>query len=241
LHADVVAGVVEAEDPREAAEAFLAVEVVFRGEVAISLEVREVFPEVAAISLAVAYPPDAAIFLLVKLVSLAAVLIFPVVEAGAFPGAAAVVLPAEAAAVPLDITVLRTILHCSPISADRVRVAVECHRVQAEVNPATVVQRWEEAQYSCRPAIGRVATSEIDPRKFPLAMKAQEHVEVMFHPNVSVGAMPAIFSAWPAGSALALLSARQPQIGLTNFRRIVLAVLKSPLPLSNAQIGTDGR
>jgi hypothetical protein len=209
LLADVVAGDVEVEDSRGAAEAFLAVEVVFREEVTISLEVREVFPEVAAISLAVAFPPEAAVFLLVKLVSRAAEPIFPVVEAGAFPGAAAVDFQAEAAAVPLN-TALRTILHCSPISADRARVAVECHRVQAEVNPATVVQRWEEAQHSCRPAIGRVVTSEIDPRKFPLAMKAQEHGEVMLLPNVRVGAMPAIFSGWPAGSALALLSARQP-------------------------------
>jgi hypothetical protein len=241
LPADAVAGVVEVEDSREAAETFLAVEVVFRGKVAISLEVREVFREVAAVSLAVAFPPEAAVFLLVMLVSLVAEPISPVVEAGAFPGAAAVVLRSEAAAVPLDIIVLRTILHCSPMSADRARVAVECHRVQAEVNPATVVPRWEEAQHSCRPAIGRVVTSEIDPLKFPIAMKAQEHVEVMFHPNVRVGAMPAIFSAWPAGSALALLSARQPQIGPINFRRIVLAVFNSPLLLTNAQIGAGGR
>ena len=199
----MVAEDVEVEDPRGAAEAFLAV------AVAISLEVTEVFPEVAAISLAVAFPPQAAVFLLVKLVSLVAEPIFPVVEAGAFPEAAAVVFQAEAAAVPLD-TALRTILHCSPISADRARVAVECHRVQPEVNPATGVQRWEVAQHSCHPAIGRVVTSEIEPRKFPLAMKAQEHVEVMLHPNVRVGAMPAIFSGWPAESALALLSARQP-------------------------------
>jgi hypothetical protein len=135
----VVAGAVEVEDSRGAAEAFLAVEVVFRREVAISLEVREVFLEVAAISLAVAFPPGAAVFLLVKLVSRAAEPIFPVVGEGAFPGAATVGFPAEAAAVPLD-TALRTILHCSPISADRARVAVECHRVQPEVNPATVVQ-----------------------------------------------------------------------------------------------------
>jgi hypothetical protein len=72
-------------------------------------------------------------------------------------------------------------------------------------------------------------------------MKAQEHVEVMFYPNVRVGAMPAIFSGWPAGSALALLSARQPQIGPINFRRIVLAAVNGPLLLSNAQIGADGR
>jgi hypothetical protein len=161
----VVAGDVEVEDPRGAEEAFLAVAVVFREEVAISLEVREVFPEVAAISLAVAFLPEAAVLLLTEP-------IFPVVEAGAFPGAAAVDFRAEAAAVPLD-TALRTILYCSPISADRARVAVECHRVQPDVNPATLVQRWEEAQHSCRPAIGRVVTSEIDPRKFPLALKAQ--------------------------------------------------------------------
>jgi hypothetical protein len=172
-----------------AAEAFLAVEAIFREEVAISLEVTAVFPAVAAVSLGVA------VFL-------------PAAEV-LFPGAAAVDFQAEAAAVPLE-TALRTILHCFPISADRARVAVECHRVQPEVNPATVVQRWEEAQHSCHPAIGRVVTSEIDPRKFPLAMKAQEHVEVMLLPNVLVGAMRAIFSGWPAGSALALLSARQP-------------------------------
>jgi hypothetical protein len=181
LPAAVVAGDVEVEDPRGAEEAFLAVAVVFREEVAISLEVREVFPEVAAISPVIAF----------------------------LPGAAAVDFQAEAAAVPLDIA-LRTILHCSPISADRARVAVECHRVQPDVNPATAVQRWEEAQHNCHPAVGRVVTSEIDPRKFPLAMKAQEGVEVILHPNVRIGAMPAIFSGWPAGSALALLSARQP-------------------------------
>jgi hypothetical protein len=206
----VVAEDVEVGGSREAAEAFLAVEVVFREEVAISLQAREVFPEVAAVSLAVAFPPEAAVFLLVKLVSRAAEPIFPVVEAGVFPGAAIAFL-AGAAAVPLDITVFRTILRCSPISEGRGRVAAECHRVRPEVNPATVVHLWEEALHSCHPAIGRVVTSEIDPRKFPLAMKAaQEHVKVMLLPNVRVGAMPAIFSASPAGSRPALRSARQP-------------------------------
>jgi hypothetical protein len=178
------------------------VEVVFREEVAISLQAREVFPEVAAVSLAVAVSLVAPVFLV------AAAVVSP--EAGVFPGAAIAFL-AGAAAVPLDITVLRTILRCSPISEGRGRVAAECHRVRPEFNPATVVHLWEEALHNYRPEIEWVATSEIDPRKFPLAMKAaQEHVEVMFHPNVRVGAMPAIFSASPAGSRPALRSARQP-------------------------------
>jgi hypothetical protein len=232
LPADVVAGDVEVVGFREVAEAFLAVEVVFREEVAIFLEVREVFPEVAAVSLAVAVLLIAAVFLAVVVVSPEAQTVFPVVQAGAFQGAA-IVLLAEAVAVPLDITVLRTILRCSPISADRDRVAVECHRVQSEVNPATVHQ-WEEALHNYRP--------EIDSRKSPLAMKApQEHVQVMFHPNAQVGAMPAIFSASPAGSGPALRSAAQPQITLANSRRIVLAAVNGPLLHSNAQIGTRVR
>jgi len=113
-------------------------------------------------------------------------------------------------------------------------VVAECHRVQPEVNLATVVHRWEEAPHNCRP--------EIDPRKFPLAMKAAcEHVQVTFHPNARVGAMPAIFSASPAGSGLALHLARRPQIGLINFPRIVLAVVNNPLLPSNAQIGARAR
>jgi hypothetical protein len=215
------------------AEAFLVVEVVFREEVAIFLELREVFPEVAAVSLAVAVLLIAAVFLAAAVVSLEAETVFPVAEAGAFPGAA-IVLPAGAVAIPLDITVLRTILRCSPISADRDRVAVECHRLQPEVNPATVVHRWEEALHNCRP--------EIEPRNFPLAMKAvNEHVQVMFHPNARIGATLAISSASPAGSGPALRSAGPPQITLANSRRIVLAAVNGPLLHSNARIGARVR
>jgi hypothetical protein len=161
--ADVVAGDVEVGGSREVAEAFLAVEVVFREEVAISLEAREVFPEVAAVSLAVAVSLIAAVFL-------AAAVVSP--EAGAFPGAVAVLFPAEVAAAPLDRIAFRTILRCSPISEGRGRVAAECHPVRPEVNPATVVHLWGEALHNYRPEIERIATPEIDPRKFPLAMKA---------------------------------------------------------------------
>jgi hypothetical protein len=106
----------------------------FREEAAISLQVREAFPAVAAVSLAVA------VFLAVAEVVCpgpAAVLLVAVVEA--FRGAA-VIFPVEAVAVPLDrTTVFRTILHCSPIWVDRGRVAVECHRAQREVNQAAIV------------------------------------------------------------------------------------------------------
>jgi hypothetical protein len=102
-----------------AAEAFLAVEVMFREEAALSLEVTEVFPAVAE----VVCPGPAAVFL--------------AVVAPAFRGAA-VIFPAEGAAVPPD-TASRKILHCSPIWAARGRVAVECHRAQREVNQAAIV------------------------------------------------------------------------------------------------------
>jgi hypothetical protein len=178
-----------------AAEAFLAVEVIFQEEVAVSLEVTGVFPAVAAVSLAVAVSLGAAAFL-------AAVV-------AAFRGAA-VVFPTQAAAVPLDRTVFRTILHCSPISADRGRVAVECHRVQPEVNRGAVVHRWAELRHSCRPPTGRIATWEVGLRNFRLAMKAaQEHVQVRFHPRARVEAMPAIFSVSPAGWEPALRSVGQ--------------------------------
>jgi hypothetical protein len=242
LPADVVAGDVQVGGSREVAEAFLAVEVVFREEVAISLEAREVFPEVAGVSLAIAVSLIAAVFLAAAVVSPEVETVFPVVEVGAFPGPAAVLFRAEAAAVPLDRIVFRTILHCSPISEGRGRVAAESHRVRPEVNPATVVQLWEEALHNYRPEIEWDATSEIDPRKFPLAMKpAWEHVQVMFHPNARVGVMPAIFSASPAGSGPALRSAGQPQITLVNSPRIVLAAVNSPLLLTNAQIGARVR
>ena len=121
-----MAGDGEAAGFRKAVEAFLAVEVMFHEEAAISLEVKEVFPAVAAVSLAVAVSPGAAAAFLVAVVA-------------AFPGAT-IVSPAEAAVVPLDrTTAFRTILHCSPISADRGRVAVECHRAQREVNQAAIV------------------------------------------------------------------------------------------------------
>jgi hypothetical protein len=113
-----------------AAEAFLAVEVMFREEVAVSLEVTEVFPLVAAVSLAVA------VFLAVGEVVCPAALFLAVV-APAIRGA--VIFPVETAAVPLDRTAFRTILRCSPIWADRGRVAAECHRVQPEVNQAAIV------------------------------------------------------------------------------------------------------
>lgn len=150
---------------RVAAEAFLAVAVIFREEVAVSLAVTGVFPTLAAVSLAVAVLLAAA-----EVVSPGAAAVFLAVAVALFR-VAAVVFPPEAVAVPLDI-VFRTILHCFPISASRDRVAVECHRVQPEVNQEAVVHRWEEARQSCRPAIDRVATWEVGPRNFPLAMKA---------------------------------------------------------------------
>ena len=147
---------------RAAAEVFLAVEVMFPEEVAISLQVREAFREAATVSLAVAVSPGVAVFL--------------VLAAAAFP-AAATVLIGGAVAVPLDRTsVFRTILHCFPISADRGRVAVEYHRVPPEVNQATDADRWEEARHSCLLAIDLVATRQVGPRSLPLAMKA-EHVQ----------------------------------------------------------------
>jgi hypothetical protein len=242
LPADGVAGDAEVEDSREVVEAFLAVKVVFRGERAISLEVREVFPAVATPSLAVAVSLGAAVFLgAVAVVSPEAETISPAVVAAGFPEAA-IVFPAEALAVPLDITVLRMILRCFPISADRDRVAAECHRVQPESNPAMAVHRWEEALHNYRPEIAWVATSEIDPRKFPLAMKAvHERVPLTFHPNARVGAMQAIFSASPAGSGLALRLAGQSRIAPVNFRRIVLAAVNDPLLRINVQIGARAR
>ena len=130
---DAQAGDAEVAGLRMAAEAFLAVEVMFREEAAVSREVTGVFPAVAAVSLAVA------VFLAVaEVVCPGPAAVFLVLVAAAFPGAA-IVFPAEAAAVPLDRTVFRTILHCSPIWADRGRVAVECHRAQREINQAAIV------------------------------------------------------------------------------------------------------
>ena len=108
--ADVVAEDVEVGGSREVAEAFLAVEVMFREEAAVSLEVTEVFPAVAAVSLAVAV-----LLAVAEVVFPAAV--FLAVVAPAFRGAT-VIFPAEAAAVPPDIA-SRKILHCSPIWAAR--------------------------------------------------------------------------------------------------------------------------
>ena len=230
-----MAGDVEAAGSRVVAEVFRAVEGVFREGAAISLQVKEVIPEVAGASLAVAVFLVAAISLAaVAVVSPEAETVFRVVVAGGFPEAAIVFPAEEAATVRLDITVLRTIPRCSPISADRARVAAECHRVQPEVNPGAVVHRREEALHNCPPEIGH--------RKFPLAMKpAHGHVPVIFHPSASAEAMPAIFWASPAGSELALPLARQPQIGLINFLQIVLAVVNSRFLLSNVQIGTRAR
>jgi hypothetical protein len=234
LPADGVAGDAEVEDSREVAEAFLAAEVVFREEVAVSPEVREVFPEVAGAFLAVAVSLGAAVFLAAAaVVSPEAETVFPAVVAAGFPEAA-IVFPTEAAAVPLVRIAFRTILHCTLISADRDRLEAECHRVQSEVNLATVVYRWEEAPHNY--------LLEIDPRKFPLGMKAaSEHVRVQAHPSDRAEAMPAIFSASLAGLGLALRLARRPQAGLINFPRIVSAAVNRPLLHSNAQIGTRVR
>jgi hypothetical protein len=156
--------------------------------------------------------------------------------------AAAILFPAEAAAVPLVPTVFRKILRCSPISADRGRVEVECHRVQPEVNQLAVVHRRAEARHSCRPAIDRVATWEIGPRNFLLAMEAaQEHVQVRFHLSARVEAMPAIFLASRPGSPPVLRSLGQSRISPVSFPRIVLALLNGLLLLTNAQIGTRVR
>jgi hypothetical protein len=70
---------------------------------------------------------------------------------------------------------------------------------------------------------------------------AQETVQVRFHPSDQVEAMPAIFSASRPGSGLALRSVRRSRIGPVSFPRIVLAPVKDPLLLSNAQIGTRAR
>lgn len=129
---DAQAGDAEVAGFRMAAEAFLAVEVMFREEAAVSREVTEVFPAVAAVSLAVA------VFLAVAaVVCPGPAAVFLAVVAPAFRGAA-VIFPVEAAAVPPDMP-SRKILHCSPIWAARDRVAVECHRAQPEVNPAAIV------------------------------------------------------------------------------------------------------
>jgi hypothetical protein len=129
---DAQAGDAEVAGLRMAAEAFLAVEVMFREEAAVSREVTGVFPAVAAVSLAVA------VFLAVaEVVCPGPAAVFLAVVAPAFRGAA-VIFPAEAAAVPPDIP-SRKILHCSPIWAARSRVAVECHRAQRDVNQAAIV------------------------------------------------------------------------------------------------------
>jgi hypothetical protein len=213
-----------------AAEAFLAVEATFREEVAVSLAVTSVSLAVAAVSLAAA-----AVVCLV----LAAVFLLAVVAPFR---AAAILFPAEAAAVPLAPTMFRKILRCSPISAERGRVAVECHRVQPEVNPLVVVHRREEARRSCHLAIDRVATWEIGPRNFQFAMEtAKERVQVRFHLSARVEAMPAIFSALPVGSRPVLRSAGQSRISPVSFLQIVLAPVNDLLLLSNAQIGTRAR
>ena len=129
---DAQAGDAEVAGFRMAAEAFLAVEVMFREEAAVSREVTGVFPAVAAVSLAVAVFLAAA-----EVVCPRPGAVFLAVLAPAFRGAA-VIFPVEAAAVPPDIA-SRKILHCSPICAARGRVAVECHRAQREVNQAAIV------------------------------------------------------------------------------------------------------
>jgi hypothetical protein len=213
-----VVGDAEAAGFRMAVEAFLVAEAIFREEVAVSQGAAVFLAAAAVVS-----PAGRAVF-------------FVTVVAACRE--AAVIFPAGATAVPLDRTVFRKILRCFPISADRGRVAVECHRVQSEVNQLAVVHRREEARHSCRPAIDRTATREIGRRNFPLAMEAaQEPVQVRFHPSAQVEAMPAIFSASPPGSGPALRSLGQSRISPVNFPRIVLAEVKSPLLLTNAQIG----
>ncbi|HEY4284181.1 MAG TPA: hypothetical protein VGM62_14040 [Chthoniobacterales bacterium] len=161
----VAAAGAEAAGVRVAAEAFLGVEVVFREEIAVSLEATEASLAVMAVSL------EVAVSLAVEVMSPAAVTVLLVAVVPVFP-AATIVSPAEARALPLDITVLRTILRCSPISAGRVRVVEECHRIQSVVNRVAVVRRWGEAQHSCPPPIAQAATWEIVRRKFPLVPKA---------------------------------------------------------------------
>jgi hypothetical protein len=124
----------EAAGVRVVAEAFLGVEVVFREEKAVSLEATEASLAVMAVSL------EVAVSLAVEVISPAAVTIFLVAVVAVFP-AATIIFLAEAVALPLDITVLRTILRCSRISAGRVRVAEECHRIQAGLNRVAVVHR----------------------------------------------------------------------------------------------------
>ena len=156
--------------------------------------------------------------------------------------AAAILFPVEAAAVLLALTVFRKILRCSPILAERGRVAVECHRIQPEVNQLAVVHQRKEAQRSCHPAINRLVTLEIGSRNFPLAMEApQEPVPVRVHPSAQVEPMPAIFSASPVGPRRALRSAGQSRISPVSFPRIVLAPVNGLLLLSNVQIGTRAR
>jgi hypothetical protein len=121
-------------------------------------------------------------------------------------------------------------------------VEVECHRVQPEVNQLAVVHQQAEAPHSCRPAIDRVATWEIGLRNFLLAIEAaQEHVQVRFHLSPRVEAMPAIFLTSRPGSRPVLRSLEQSRTSPVSFPRIVLALLKGLLLLTNAQIGTRVR
>jgi hypothetical protein len=132
---DAQVGDAQVEVLHMAAEAFPAVEAIFREEVAISLEVTAVFPAVVAVSLGVAVFLAAA-----EVICPGAAAVFLVVTAAPFLEGA-VIFRAGAASAPLDRTVLRTTLHCSPISADRDRVVVESHRVRPELDQAAVVQR----------------------------------------------------------------------------------------------------
>jgi hypothetical protein len=73
-------------------------------------------------------------------------------------------------------------------------------------------------------------------------MKAvQERVQARFQPSARVKATPEIFSGSPPGLELALRSVGQLQISPVSFLRIVLAQVKSPLLLTNAQIGAHAR
>ena len=123
---------------RVAGEAFLAAEIVFREEAAISLEAREVFPEVVAVSLAAAVSSGAAALLAApEAIYRTAATDFLVALMAVFP-VAVLVFPVGAAPAPLDRTVWQTIRRCSQILADRDRVAVECHRIQPEVKRTPV-------------------------------------------------------------------------------------------------------
>ena len=88
----------------EVAEAFLAAEAVSRGKAAISREVKEAFPEAAAVSLVMAILLIPEAFLAAAAaVSPETQTVFQVADAELFPGAVALAL-VETMPGPLDIT-----------------------------------------------------------------------------------------------------------------------------------------